>query len=111
VRTSGEPAEVLPDAALLAVLEALSVLAFFAAVCRVPVVNPVERESSKSEAEVRFDMDTVASFRSYLWTDQDKILIGRVTKTVQATFGFSCATLGAIYIDPKPDRTVTLAHY
>jgi hypothetical protein len=111
VRTSGEPVEVLPDAALLAVLVVLSVLAFFAAVCRVPVVNPVESESSKSEAEVRFDMDTVASFRNYLWTDQDKILIGTVTKTVQATFGFSCATLGVACIDRKPDTTVTLAHY
>jgi hypothetical protein len=40
----------------------LNVLAFFAAVCLVPVANPVLSESSKSEAEVRFDMDMVASF-------------------------------------------------
>jgi hypothetical protein len=62
VRTSGELAEVLEDAPFLAVLVTLNVLAFFAAVCRVPVANPVLSESSKSEAEVRFDMDMVASF-------------------------------------------------
>jgi hypothetical protein len=95
VRMSGELLDVLLEVEVLAVVVvAVSVVALLALVCLVLVVSPVLSESSKSEAEVRVDMATLASFReqAYLWTDQDKTTIGTARKTVQGTFDISCAT-------------------